>query len=95
MSKRLDGNMGYQGKTSSWHLIGFPDGSKHWVSCPYSLSFKRFDILTFPSPLMSGCSIMLTLILILIEGLDAFRFLFMKIRFCQESNSRLRTIYVC
>ena len=26
-SKRLDGNIGCQSRTSSWHLIGFPDGS--------------------------------------------------------------------
>ena len=27
MSKRLGGIIGCKGKTSSWHLIGFPDGS--------------------------------------------------------------------
>ena len=27
MSKRFGGNIGYRDKTSSWHLIGFPNGS--------------------------------------------------------------------
>ena len=27
MSKRLSGNIGGKEKTSSWHLIGFPDGN--------------------------------------------------------------------
>ena len=27
LSKRLGGNMGCKDKTSSWHLIGFSDGS--------------------------------------------------------------------
>ena len=33
MSKRLGGIIkAAKDKTSSWHLNGFPDGSKHWVN---------------------------------------------------------------
>ena len=47
MSKHLGGIIGYKDKTSSRHLIGFPDGSNNmhfYFTCVAALSDGRFTL---------------------------------------------------
>ena len=44
MSKSLGGIVGCKDKKSSWHLIGFPDGSKR-ANSPFSVGEKLTIIL--------------------------------------------------
>ena len=44
MSKRLDGIVGCKDKTSSWHLIGFPDGSNIGSTVSYRGETHRYTV---------------------------------------------------
>ena len=55
LSKRLGGNIGCKAKNSSWHLIGFPDGSSICFFVSH-LRLMALNVLNYQSHPLQRCN---------------------------------------